>query len=62
MTEEEMINCLLSVWDNMTLDKDRKAYSEMLLLLDNMRCFLYEDLLIEYPTPQFEAKAGTFDF
>ena len=62
MTEEEMINCLLSVWDNMTLDKDRKAYSEMLVLLDNMRYFLRHDLQIEYELPPLEVKAGAFTF
>ena len=30
MTEKEMLNCLLAVWENMTSDKDREAYKEML--------------------------------
>ena len=34
MTEQEMIDCLQLVWENMTEDKDRNAYTEMLLLLD----------------------------
>lgn len=44
MTEKEMIDCLQSVWENMTLDKDRAAYAEMLVLLDNMIYFLHYDL------------------
>ena len=39
MQEKEMLNCLLAVWENMTEDKDREAYKEMLVLLDNMRYF-----------------------
>ena len=33
MTEKEMLNCLMTVWENMTEDKDTEAYKEMLLLL-----------------------------
>ena len=46
MTEQEMIDCLQLVWENMTEDKDRNAYTEMLLLLDEMREFLRYDLQI----------------
>ena len=62
MQEKEMLNCLLAVWENMTEDKDREAYKEMLVLLDNMRYFLRHDLQIEYELPPLEVKAGTFTF
>ena len=62
MTEKEMLNCLLAVWENMTVDKDRNAYSEMLLLLDEMQAFLRYDLQIEYHLPPIEIKSGAFDF
>lgn len=62
MTEKEMLNCLLTVWENMTEDKDREAYKEMLALLDNMRYFLHYDLQIEYLLPPLEVKAGEFTF
>ena len=62
MQEKEMLNCLLAVWENMTEDKDREAYKEMLVLLDNMRCFLRHDLQIEYELPPLEVKAGAFTF
>lgn len=62
MTEKEMLNCLLAVWENMTSDKDREAYKEMLSLLDNMRYFLRYDLQIEYELPPMEVKAGAFTF
>ena len=62
MNEKEMYNCLLSVWENMTQDKDREAYREMLALLDNMRYFLRHDLQIEYELPPLEVEAGTFTF
>lgn len=62
MTEKEMLNCLLTVWENMTEDKDREAYKEMLALLDNMRYFLRYDLQIEYLLPPLEVKAGEFTF
>ena len=62
MTEKEMLDCLLAVWENMTEDKDRNAYEEMLLLLDNMRYFLRYDLQIEYALPPIEVKAGEFTF
>ena len=57
-----MLNCLLAVWENMTEDKDREAYKEMLVLLDNMRYFLRHDLQIEYELPPLEVKAGAFTF
>ena len=62
MTEQEMIDCLQLVWENMTEDKDREAYKEMLALLDNMRYFLRYDLQIEYLLPPLEVKAGEFTF
>ena len=62
MTEKEMLDCLLAVWENMTEDKDRNTYTEMLLLLDEMREFLRYDLQIEYHLPPIEIKSGTFDF
>ena len=62
MTEKEMLNCLMTVWENMTEDKDTEAYKEMLLLLDNMRYFLRYDLQIEYELPPIEVKAGAFTF
>lgn len=62
MTEKEMLDCLQSVWENMTMDKDREAYSKMLVLLDNMKYFLYYDLQIEYPLPQLEVPEGEFSF
>ena len=62
MTEKEMFNCLLAVWENMTSDKDREAYKEMLSLLDDMRYFLRYDLQIEYELPPIEVKAGAFTF
>ena len=62
MTEKEMLNCLMTVWENMTEDKDAEAYKEMLLLLDNMRYFLRYDLQIEYALPPMEVKSGAFDF
>ena len=62
MTEKEMLDCLLQVWENMTEDKDREAYKEILLLLDNMRNFLRYDLQCDYTTPTHEIKAGTFIF
>ena len=51
MTEKEMLNCLMTVWENMTEDKDTEACKEMLLLLDNMRYFLRYELQIEYALP-----------
>ena len=62
MTEKEMLNCLLAVWENMTEDKDREAYKEILLLLDNMRNYLRYDLQCDYTTPTQEIKVGTFIF
>ncbi len=62
MTEKEMLNCLQSVWENMTSDKDRNAYKEMLLLLDDMRYYLHYDLQIEYEFPHTEVPAGDFTF
>ncbi len=62
MTEKEMLECLQAVWENMTQDKDRTAYEEMLVLLDNMLYYLRYDLQIDYPFLQHEIKAGEFTF
>ena len=62
MTEKEMLNCLQSVWENMTVDKDRNAYKEMLLLLEDMRYYLRYDLQTEYEFPHTEAPTGDFTF
>ena len=61
MTEKEMLHTLQEVWKNMTMDKDRAAYSEMLVLLDNMSYFLRQDLQCSYPTAA-AVGAGYFDF
>ena len=62
MREKEMLEYLQAVWENMTEDKDREAYKEMLALLANMRYFLRYDLQIEYLLPPLEVKAGEFTF
>lgn len=56
-----MLDCLLSVWENMTADKDTEAYKEILMLLDNMCYFLRYDLQCDYISQQ-EIKAGEFIF
>ena len=62
MSENEMLNCLHEVWENMTEDKDRTAYEEMLLLLDEMHSFLRYDLQIDYRYTPVEIKTGEFTF
>lgn len=62
MTETEMLNALQSVWENMTMDKDRIAYGKMLVLLDNMMYFLRYDLQCDYPIEEVTLAAGDFDF
>ena len=62
MTENEMIENLTQVWTNMTMDKDRAAYSKMLVLLDNMYHYLWNDLQIEYPIDDIMAAEGDFNF
>lgn len=62
MSEIEMLNSLMTVFDNMTADKDREAYGQMLSLLDDMRYFLRYDLQIEYPHTEFEVPKGEFSF
>lgn len=62
MTEKEMLNALQSVWENMTMDKDRTAYGEMLVLLDNMRYFLRYDLQCDYPMQKLAVADGEFIF
>ena len=57
-----MLDCLLSVWENMTVDKDREAYKEILMLLENMCNYLRYDLQCDYTIPPQEIKAGEFIF
>ena len=62
MTENEMIEYLQEVWENMTIDKSRSAYCEMLWLLDNMAYYLRHNLGIEYSPETPSVGAGEFDF
>ena len=64
MTEQEMINSLQSVWENMTWDKDKDAYKEMLMLLDSMTYYLRYDLQCEcsYNLPLVETEGYQFMF
>ena len=62
MTENEMIEHLQEVWENMTTDKSRSAYCEMLWLLDNMAYYLRHNLGIEYSPETPAVGAGEFDF
>ena len=62
MTENEMIDSLQEVWESMTTDKSRAAYSEILWLLDSMVHYLRHDLGIEYIHEPLSAGAGEFDF
>lgn len=62
MTEKEMYDCLFTVWDNMTSDKDRNALNEMLRLLDDMTAYLRYDLQCDYLPLHCEIKEGTFTF
>ena len=51
MTEKEMIDCLQSVWENMTTDKNVDDYQKMLVLLEEMTYLLRYDYQIDYPPP-----------
>ena len=64
MTEIEMLDALQKVWENMSMDKDREMYGEMLVLLDDMRYFLRYDLQCEYPLCHLEetVKKAEFNF
>lgn len=62
MTGKEMLDCLQTVWENMTGDKSRETYREMLSLLDNMIYYLRYDLLCESDLPPLDVKSGEFDF
>lgn len=62
MTDNEMLTCLQSVWENMTADKDINTYKEILLLLDDMRYFLRYDLQIDYDFPSLDVPTGEFTF
>ncbi len=62
MNENEMLDSLQSVWENMTMDKDRTAYAKMLVLLDDMYNFLHYDLQIKVPVIPLEIKAEEFTF
>ena len=43
MTEKEMYDNLQEVWENMTMDKDRELYGQILTLLDDMIFYLRYD-------------------
>lgn len=64
MTEKEMYYNLEKIWQNLTFDGDRTIYSKMLVLLDNIRYVLHNDLQIDYPIETYEksVKLGSFDF
>ena len=62
MTDKEMLDCLQSVWENLTWDRNIQTYRDMLVLLDNMTYFLRSDLQIEYELPEIEIQKGAFEF
>lgn len=62
MNEAEMLSALQTVWKNMTIDKDRDAYEDMLILLDNMVYFLRYDLQCAYNYKHGKIKEGKFFF
>ena len=62
MTEKEMYDALNTVWQNMTMDKDREAYGKILTLLDDMMFYLRYDLEIDYHTRMLDVKTGEFIF
>lgn len=62
MTEKEMYDTLNTVWQNMTVDKDRDVYGKILTLLDDMMFYLRYDLEIDYPVTTYEVSEGDFIF
>ena len=62
MTENEMIESLQEVWENMTIDKSREAYAEILWLLDNMTYYLRHDMGVEYYSEKPVISIGEFYF
>ena len=62
MTEKEMYDNFQEVWENMTMDKDRELYGQILTLLDDMIFYLRYDLEIDYPTRMLEVETGEFVF
>lgn len=66
MSETDMLTHLQTIWENITDNGDRAIYSEMLVLLDDIRYHLREDLQIDYPQRFYEELENTeripFDF
>jgi len=68
MTETEMLAQLDNINKNLSYGGDRELYSQMLVLLDNIRYFLKQDLEIDYPKEYYDvlnnfiAKEGNFEF
>ena len=59
MNEQKMFNLLQEIWENISFDGDRKVYSEMLVLLDNIRYFLVNDLQVDYPKRMYDELDNT---
>ena len=61
-----MLTALQSIWENLSFKGDREIYSEILVLLDNIRYYLHDDLRIDYPQRFYEKLENTelipFDF
>ena len=65
MSDQEMLDSLQRIWNNCTMNRDRKMYQKMLVIIYNMYYFLYSDLQIDFPISEFEfdlISSGTFDF
>lgn len=62
MNEAEMLGALQNVWQNMTIDKDRDAYGEMLMLLESMVYHLRYDLECTCQYKHDEIKREEFFF
>ncbi len=66
MNENEMLESLELLKKNLSTNGDKTIYKKMLVLLDDIRYFLYYDLQIDYPKEYYEnireIKEGSFDF
>lgn len=60
MSDDEMLEAVLTIYKNINYYRNPKMYQQMMILLEEILYFLKSDLQIEYPIEQLEAKSQVY--
>lgn len=60
MSDNELLEAVQTIYKNLDYYRNPKMYQQMMILLEEMLCFLKSDLQIEYPIEYLEAKSQVY--